>query len=86
MSMCNDTCTHDGLKLDYESVIVANVVDLHNDLLDHFSAKRAPRPITIAAAILFINRISVANVDDFATANAIVSTVERHLGESPDGE
>ena len=84
--MCDDTCATDGVKVDYESVVVATVANIYNDLLEYFNDKKVPRPVTIAAAVLFIDLISVANVDEFVEATAIVSAVKKHIGESPDGE
>lgn len=81
--MCGETGVDKNVNVDvhYEEITMAIVVNVHNGLLEHFNDMHIPKPVTIAAAILFIDRISKANPAEFLEANAIVSMVKAKLEE-----
>lgn len=87
MCMCDETGVDKNVNVDvhYEEITMATVVNVHNGLLEHFNGMHIPKPVTIAAAILFIDRLSKANAVEFLEANAIVSMVKAKLEEQDNG-
>lgn len=85
--MCDETGVDKNVNVDvhYEEITVATVVNVHNGLIEHFNGMHIPKPVAIAAAILFIDRISKSDAVEFLEANAIVSMVKAKLGERDNG-